>query len=50
MLQKRIGENMRSQLLKLVGPNKNVRELLATSGYDRFLEIHESVDSAIQSF
>jgi Anti-anti-sigma regulatory factor (antagonist of anti-sigma factor) len=50
MLRKRIGENVRSRLLKLVGPNQNVRELLTTSGYDVFLEVHENLESAIQSF
>jgi len=50
MLGKRVDENLRSRLLKLVGPNQNVRELLLTSGYEQFLEIHENVDSAIQSF
>jgi anti-anti-sigma factor len=50
MLRKRIGENQRSRLLKLVGPNQNVKDLLTTSGYDHFLEIHENLDSAIQSF
>ena len=50
MLRKRIGDNVRSRLLKLVGPSQNVRELFTTSGYDRFLEVHENLDSAIQSF
>ena len=50
MLRKRIGENVRSRLLKLVGPNQNVRELLTTSGYDHFLEVHENLESAIAAF
>ncbi len=43
-------KNFKSNLLKLVQPNQNIRQILITSGYDRFLEVHDSLDQAIQSF
>lgn len=36
--------------LKLYKPNKNVLEVLKTSGYDMFLEIHHDYKKAIESF
>ena len=35
---------------KLYKPNKHVMEVLKTSGYDMFLEIHQDYKKAIQSF
>jgi anti-anti-sigma regulatory factor len=43
-------KNFKSNLLKLVNPNENVRQILMTSGYDRFLETYDSVDQAVKSF
>ncbi|MCI0602064.1 STAS domain-containing protein [bacterium] len=43
-------KNFRSNVLKLVKPNENVRQILTTSGYDRFLELHDDLDHAVQSF
>jgi anti-anti-sigma regulatory factor len=44
------GRNFKSKLLKLVKPNESVRQVLLTSGYHLFLEIHDDLDQAIQSF
>jgi anti-anti-sigma regulatory factor len=40
----------RSPHLKLLNPNEHVRNLLKTTGYDMFLEVHHSLDTAIDSF
>jgi hypothetical protein len=36
--------------LKLYNPNKNVLQVLKTSGYDMFLEIHSDYQKALASF
>lgn len=40
----------RSPHLKLVKPSRNGLKALSTAGYDMFLEIHDSIKSAVQSF
>ncbi len=40
----------KSPHLKLVKPSKNALKALSTAGYDMFLEIHDSIPAAIQSF
>lgn len=40
----------KSPHLKLVKPSKNAMKALSTAGYDMFLEIHDTVKSAVQSF
>jgi anti-anti-sigma factor len=36
--------------LKLLGPSKNLREVLHIAGFDAFLDIHENLADAIASF
>lgn len=48
--EKLAGNTFKSKLLKLVRPNEAIRQVLITSGYDRFLELHDGLDQAIQSF
>ena len=49
--KERMADNaFKSNLLKLVSQNQNIRQILITSGYQRFLEVHDTVDQAIQSF
>ena len=36
--------------LKLLNPNKNVLEVLKTTGYDMFLEIHQDYKKALKSY
>lgn len=36
--------------LKILKPSKLVQEVLKTSGYDMFIEIHEDLPSALASF
>lgn len=50
LAQKIAGQNFKSRLLKLVRPNANVLQVLRTSGYNLFLEVHNDLDTAIQSF
>jgi anti-anti-sigma regulatory factor len=50
LAKKMATRDFKSQLLKLVGPNDSVRQILHTSGYDLFLETHDDLDQAIQSF
>ncbi len=40
----------KSPHLKLVRPSKNAMRALSTTGYDMFLEIHDTIPSAVQSF
>lgn len=40
----------KSPHLKLVRPSKNAMRALSTTGYDMFLEIHDTIASAVQSF
>lgn len=40
----------KSPHLKLVRPSKNAMKALSMTGYDMFLEIHDTVHSAVQSF
>jgi anti-anti-sigma factor len=40
----------KSKHLKLANPSRNVQQAIAMAGYDMFMEIHPSVDSAVQSF
>ena len=40
----------KSPHLKLVKPSKNALKALSTAGYDMFLEIHDSIPAAVQSF
>jgi anti-anti-sigma factor len=40
----------KSAHLKLVKPSKNALKALSTAGYDMFLEIHDTVPAAVQSF
>lgn len=40
----------KSPHLKLVKPSKNALKALSTAGYDMFLEIHDTIPAAIQSF
>jgi anti-anti-sigma factor len=49
-MEKSRDKNFKSNVLKLVNPNENVRQILITSGYDRFLELHNSIEEAIESF
>jgi anti-anti-sigma factor len=50
LAKKMATRDFKSQLLKLVKPNDAVRQILHTSGYDLFLEMHDDLDQAIQSF
>jgi anti-anti-sigma factor len=50
LAEKMSGNKFKSQLLKLVHANDAVRQILHTSGYDLFLEMHDDLDQAIQSF
>jgi anti-anti-sigma factor len=50
LAKKMAAKNFKSQLLKLVSPNDAVRQILHTSGYDLFLETHDDLNQAIQSF
>jgi anti-anti-sigma factor len=36
--------------LKLLGPNPRVLEALKLAGFDTFLEIHQELDAAVESF
>jgi len=36
--------------LKLVRPSKNAMRALSTTGYDMFLEIHDTISNAVRSF
>jgi hypothetical protein len=40
----------KSPHLKLVKPTRDVHEILKTTGYDMFLDIHKSVKDAVASF
>ena len=40
----------KSSLLKIVCPNDSVKQVLALSGYDKFLEIHKDLPEALRSF
>ena len=40
----------KSPHLKLLSPNPNVGSLLKVTGYDMFLEIHYSLNDAVESF
>lgn len=40
----------KSPHLKLVKPSKNALKALSTAGYDMFLEIHDTIPAAVQSF
>ncbi len=40
----------KSPYLKLVGPTQRVAQVLHTSGYDMFLDIHKKRQDAIESF
>ena len=40
----------KSPHLKLLNPNKNVRQVLHMAGFDMFLEIHEDLKEAVASF
>jgi len=40
----------KSPHLKLVKPSRNGLRALSTAGYDMFLEIHDNIKSAVQSF
>lgn len=40
----------KSPHLKLLNPNEHVSNLLKTTGYDMFLEIHHNLKTAIDSF
>jgi len=40
----------KSPHLKLIRPSKNALKALSTTGYDMFLEIHDTIASAVQSF
>ena len=40
----------KSPHLKLVRPSKNAMRALSTTGYDMFLEIHDTVSNAVRSF
>jgi hypothetical protein len=40
----------KSPHLKLVKPSKNGLRALTTAGYDMFLDIHDTVPAAVQSF
>ena len=40
----------KSPHLKLVKPSKNALKALTTAGYDMFLEIHDTLPAAVQSF
>jgi len=40
----------KSPHLKLLSPNKNVRQVLHMAGFDMFLEIHEDLKEAVASF
>jgi len=40
----------KSPHLKLIKPSKNALKALSTAGYDMFLEIHDTIPAAVQSF
>ncbi|MBX7252808.1 MAG: STAS domain-containing protein [Candidatus Promineofilum sp.] len=40
----------KSPHLKLVRPSKNAMRALSTTGYDMFLEIHDTISNAVRSF
>ncbi len=40
----------KSPHLKLVNPSKNALKALSTAGYDMFLDIHDSISTAMASF
>jgi anti-anti-sigma factor len=40
----------KSKHLKLVGPSKNVQQVITMAGYDMFMEIHPDIESALRSF
>lgn len=40
----------KSPHLKLARPSKNAMKALSTTGYDMFLEIHDNLRAAVQSF
>ena len=44
------GESLKSRHLKLVNPSPYVLRVLQTAGFDTFLDIHDSVQDAIDSF
>ena len=44
------GSPLKSAHLKLANPDPYVRKVLTTAGFDRFMEIHDSVQDAISSF
>jgi len=50
LAEKMATKQFKSKLLKLVRPNDTVRQILHTSGYNLFLEMHDDLDQAIQSF
>ena len=50
LAEKMATKTFKSQLLKLVRPNEAVRQILHTSGYNLFLEMHDDLDQTIQSF
>lgn len=39
-----------SQRLKLANPTPQLRRVLSIAGFDKFLEVHESVPAAVASF
>lgn len=45
-----VSGDYRSAHLKLVNPTRNGRKALSTAGYDMFLEIHDTIPSAVGSF
>ena len=44
------GESLKSRHLKLVNPSPYVLRVLQMAGFDTFLDIHDSVQDAIDSF
>jgi anti-anti-sigma factor len=40
----------KSKHLKLVNPSKNVLQVITMAGYDMFMDIHPSVESALRTF
>ena len=51
ILRKKVAEKkFKSTLLKLVSPNESILQILQTSGYNAFLEVHKDLNTAIQSF
>jgi hypothetical protein len=45
-----VSGDYKSVHLKLVNPTRNGRKALSTAGYDMFLEIYDTISSAVGSF